>query len=85
MIEDDTFLLSCIKILRQLLLVTLEMATHNCPLLKTGVGKYNPTVSSDWPWDLLIVIALETIIGNFLLINLNGHGDSKCDIDIRGM
>jgi hypothetical protein len=46
---------SQIKISNPALLLTLEIATYNLP--NTGLGKYNPTKSSDWPCDFLIVIA----------------------------
>ena len=49
-----------------------EIATYNCPCVKTGRCRYKPTVDKDCLWLLFIVIAKETTIRNFLLWNLNG-------------
>ena len=53
--------------------------------MKTDLGRYNPTNSRDYPQDLLIVIAYDTIIGNYLLIILKGQGDYDGDNDNRGI
>ena len=37
--------------------VTLDIATYNCPCVKTGFFRYTPTFESVCPWLLLIVIA----------------------------
>jgi len=70
---------------RPFLLVTLDIATYNCPWLKTGFGRYTPTCFKDWPWLLLIVIAKHTEIGNYRLFKRNGHFDSLGDNVILGI
>ena len=69
----------------QFLLVTLEIATYNCPWLKTSFGKYTPTCFNDCPWLLFIVIAKHTEIGNCRLFKTNGHFESLGDNVILGM
>ena len=54
------------------LLFTLERATYSCPCVNTGRGKYKPTLESDCPWLLLIVMAKETDIGYCFLTILRG-------------
>ena len=43
---------------------TLENATYSCPCVKTGSGRYIPTLSKVWPCDLLIVMAKARLRGN---------------------
>ncbi len=52
-------------------------ATYNCPCVKTGLGRNNPTWDNDWPWLLLIAMAKHNCRGNCLLWNLNGKPESE--------
>ena len=65
--------------------VTREIATLNCPWEKIGFRRSNPTWATDWPWDLLIVIAKQSRMGNCQRQNSNGTCVSAGIIPIHGI
>jgi hypothetical protein len=63
-----------------------ERATYSCPCAKTGLGRWRPTVVSDCPCDLLIVIANVLRKGNCRRCRVNGSPEEAGESnDIRGM
>jgi hypothetical protein len=54
----------------------LDRAMYNWPWVNTGWQRSTPTTSNIWPCDLLIVIAKETVTGNWRRRSLNGMSGS---------
>jgi hypothetical protein len=59
-----------------------EHATYNCLCEKHDVLKSKPQTDIIWPWDLLIVITNDNLIGNWRCLNC--IGTSVGIIGIRG-
>ena len=62
-----------------------ESATYNCPWENTGVLKSNPTHFTDWPCDLLIVMANAGFTGNCLLFSGIAMSSLLASNDIIGI
>ena len=61
-----------IKIIRWFGSPVRENPTYNCPCEKHSERRSAPTYLNVWPWALLIVIAKETLTGNWSRLNENG-------------
>ena len=65
--------------------VQCERATYNYPWEKTEVCRSKPTFATDWPWDLLMVIANASRTGNWWQLNLTGISSADGSSDILGI
>lgn len=66
-------------------LVHRDNATYNWPWQKTGVRKSIPTNFTDWPCDLLMVIAYANRIRNWHLVIFIGISADEGDSETLGM